>query len=210
MTETQTVYLVDDDAAMRESLSLALELEGFRVRAFPSARAFLEAYSADDAGCLVLDERMPGMSGLDLQAALASRGSALPIIFLSAFGDVPTTVRAIKGGAVDFLEKPIDKETLIARIEEALADDRRQRESASEELGILARFGALTPREREVMLLATGGLSNKQIARELGISPRTVENHRARMMEKMQADNLADLCHMSAVCGVGASRHSAA
>lgn len=200
MAELQTVFLVDDDQGMRDSLTLILELAGYRVRSYASPMEFLDDYSAEDRGCLLLDQRMPEMSGLDLQGVLLERGCLLPIIFLSAFGDVPTTVRAIQGGAIDFLEKPATTEVLLQRIQTALAEDQRRREEAATEQSILERFRQLTPREHEVLTLTTQGLTNKDIARELGISPRTVENHRARMMEKMGASNLAELCRMSAVC----------
>lgn len=200
MTETKTVFLVDDDQGMRDSMALILELAGYRVKTFASATDFLGGFSPDEHGCLLLDQRMPEMSGLDLQQVLAERGCPLPIIFLSAFGDVPTTVRAIQGGAMDFLEKPASPEILIQRIDAALEEDRKRREEAATENDILQRFRQLTPRENEVLLLTTQGLTNKDIARQLGISPRTVENHRARMMEKMQASNLADLCRMAATC----------
>ena len=200
MSEVQTVFLVDDDAALRESMALMLDQAGFRVRTFDSAHAFLEAYAASDTGCLVLDLRMPGMNGLELQEALQRKGLAPPILFLSGFGDIPATVRAIKGGAVDFLEKPVAIDTLIDRIRHSLEEDRRQRAAASDRHLIRSLYTNLTPREREIMVLATKGLSNKEIAAHLGISPRTVENHRAHVMEKMQADNIAELCHMAAVC----------
>nr|WP_276570180.1 response regulator [Thiocystis violacea] len=192
--------MVDDDPGMRDSLTLILELAGYRVRSFASPGEFLDVFSPGERGCLVLDHRMPEMTGLDLQSVLLERGSLLPIIFLSAFGDVPTTVRAIQGGAIDFLEKPASTETLLQRIEDAFAEDRRRRDEAATEHDILDRFRQLTPREHEVLTLTTRGLTNKDVARQLGISPRTVENHRARMMEKMGAGNLAELCRMSAVC----------
>lgn len=200
MTEVQTVFLVDDDQGMRDSLTLILELAGHRVRSFASPAAFLDALSPQDRGCLLLDQRMPEMSGLDLQTVLLERGNLLPIIFLSAFGDVPTTVRAIQGGAIDFLEKPASADILLRRIELAFAEDCKRREVAASESGILKRFRQLTPREHEVLLLTTKGMTNKDIARHLGISPRTVENHRARMMEKMQAANLAELCRIAVIC----------
>ncbi|MFD2110894.1 response regulator transcription factor [Thiorhodococcus fuscus] len=202
MTDVQTVFIVDDDQGMRDSLTLILDLAGYRTRSFASAAAFLDAFSPQDQGCLLLDQRMPEMTGLDLQGALVERGSLLPIIFLSAFGDVPTTVRAIQGGAIDFLEKPASTDILLKRVEAAFAENRKRRETAASEEGILERFRQLTPREHEVLLLTTQGMTNKDIARHLGISPRTVENHRARMMEKMQASNLAELCRMAAVCPV--------
>ena len=200
MSHTETVYLVDDDQPLRESLAMMLGTAGFTVRAFASGREFLDGCPPGARGCLVLDLRMPGMNGLELQRALVERGDSLPVIFLSAFGDVPTTVRAVKTGAVDFLEKPVPPEVLVARIREAIEQDRR--ESAAAELRARARthYESLTPREREVMVLVTKGLANKEIAGHLGISPRTVENHRARVMEKMDAENIAELCSLAALC----------
>ena len=200
MPEAQTVFVVDDDAAMRESMTLMLEQAGFQVRAFPNAQAFLDTCGTEELGCLVLDLRMPGMSGLELQRALTQLGYTLPIIFLSAFGDVPATVRAIKGGAVDFLEKPVSTGVLIGRIRQSLDEEERRRGRAAEVLKLRTLFDQLTPREREVMELATKGMSNKVIASRLGISPRTVENHRARLMEKLEVGNIAELCQVAAVC----------
>ncbi len=197
MTEIQTVFLVDDDQGMRDSLTLILELAGYRVKSFSSPKAFLAAFSTGDRGCILLDQRMPEMSGLDLQSVLQERGCLLPVIFLSAFGDVPTTVRAIQDGAIDFLEKPASTEMLLQRVKMALVENQRRCEEAAIKEAILERFRQLTPREIEVLNLTTKGLTNKDIARQLGISPRTVENHRARMMEKMGAGNLAELCHMA-------------
>ena len=198
MSEAPTIFVVDDDDAVRGSLELTLRLAGLRVESFASAQAMLQAFDPDRPGCLLLDQRMPGMSGLELQRALIERGSTLPVIFLSAYGDVPTTVLAVKRGALDFLEKPVSKERLLSRIEEALAQDRQQREAAATHRGLRARLGRLTAREREVMRLATRGLANKEIARRLGISPRTVENHRARLMQKLQAEGIAELCQIAA------------
>jgi two-component system, LuxR family, response regulator FixJ len=200
VSDVQTVFLVDDDDALRESMSMLLAQVGLRVRAFHSARAFLDAFTAGDSGCLVLDLRMPDMTGLELQAALLEKGSNLPVLFLSGYADVPTTVRAIKGGALDFLEKPVARDTLIARVRQALEEDRRQCAEQAEERMIRADCEQLSPREREVMLLATKGWTNKEIARQLGISSRTVENHRAHVMEKMQARNIAELCRIAAFC----------
>ncbi|MGE5153753.1 MAG: response regulator transcription factor [Bdellovibrio bacteriovorus] len=199
MPEEQTVFVVDDDAAMRASMALMLDQAGFRVRAFANAQSFLESCAADDGGCLVLDLRMPDMSGLDLQGVLNRRGYTLPIIFLSAFGDVPTTVRAIQGGAVDFLEKPVSMQVLIGRIRHSLEEDRRRRVAAAEAQRVRGLLQQLTPREREVMELATKGMANKEIAATLMISPRTVENHRARLMEKLGAGNIAELCQVAAL-----------
>ncbi|TCT19535.1 response regulator transcription factor [Thiobaca trueperi] len=200
MTDRQSVFLVDDDQGMRDSLTLILELAGYRVRSFASASDFLDALAPEEQGCLLLDQHMPEMSGLDLQSLLLERGCLLPIIFLSAFGDVPTTVRAIQGGAIDFLEKPASTEVLLQRVAAALEENDRRCAEAASANEILDRFRQLTPREHAVLKLTTQGLTNKDVARELGISPRTVENHRARMMEKMGAANLAELCRLAAVC----------
>jgi FixJ family two-component response regulator len=200
VSESQTVFLVDDDSAMRESMTSMFEQAGFRIRSFPSAQAFLNAYSPSDHGCLVLDLRMPGMTGLELQEALLKRGANLPVVFLSGYGDIPTTVRAIKRGAIDFLEKPVAMDILIGRVRQALGQDRKQRAARAWERLVRHSYANLSARERQVMALVTQGLANKEIARHLGISPRTVENHRARVMEKMQADSIADLCRMAALC----------
>lgn len=200
MNDDQTVFLVDDDEALRESLGLLLAQAGLRVRAFNSARAFLEAYAAEDSGCLVLDLRMPEMTGLELQKVLRQKGLSLPIIFLSGYGDVPTSVRAIKGGAIDFLEKPVANEVLIAYVRDALLEDRRRRAKQADARMIHGNFEQLSPREREILVLATKGLTSKEIARQLGISFRTVENHRANVIAKMQAKNIAELCRMAALC----------
>jgi len=200
MEEQQTVFVVDDDDAMRESMQLLLEMLGYQVQGFANGNAFLEFCSDQDRGCLVLDMRMPEMTGLELQQALRARGYGLPVIFLTGFGDVPTTVRALKAGAVDFLEKPVSKSILTERIERAFEIDRQRRNNADAVETVRSRCATLTRRELQVMGMATQGLSNKEIAGELGISPRTVETHRARVMEKMEADNIASLCNMVALC----------
>jgi two-component system, LuxR family, response regulator FixJ len=200
MNTTPAVLLVDDDPAVRKSLSLALTLAGYQVRSYASPDELLRELTPEQRGCLVLDLRMPGMSGLELQQELQARGCTLPIIFISAFGDIPATVRAMKGGALDFLEKPFSTEALMARIDEAFATDERQREHLAWKQKIQERALQLTRRERDVLVLVTEGLSNKDMARRLDISPRTVEKYRARVMEKMQADSIADLCHMATVC----------
>jgi FixJ family two-component response regulator len=200
MNEEQRVFIVDDDEPIRESMTALLETLGYRVRGFASAKSFLASCSNEDRGCLVLDLRMPEMNGLELQQALRKRGYGLPIIFLSGFGDVPTTVRAVKAGAVDFLEKPVSKNTLIERIERAFEIERQRRRDTSAVEAVRARCAKLTPRELQVMGFATQGVSNRDIARELQISPRTVETHRARMMGKMEADSIAMLCNMVALC----------
>ncbi|MFO8003201.1 response regulator transcription factor [Thioalkalivibrio sp.] len=205
MNESPVVMLLDDDPGVRRSLSLALSLAGYQVLTYATAEDLLKGLEPAQPGCLVLDLRMPGMGGLEVQEALSARGCSLPVIFISAFGDIPTTVRALKAGAVDFLEKPFTTDNLIARIEEAIETDRQQRAQALAQQTILSRVKQLTGREMEVMRLVTAGLSNKDIARQLEISPRTVEKYRARVMEKMHADSIADLCQMvAATSGPGA------
>jgi two-component system, LuxR family, response regulator FixJ len=198
MSGTPAVILLDDDSAMRRSLTLALELAGYKVRAYASAESMFEGLDPGQPGCMLLDLRMPGMGGLEVQEALQARGCTLPVIFISAFGDIPSTVRALKGGAIDFIEKPFTAETLVARIEEAIALDRRQRGDKEAQAAVAHRARQLTRREHEVMHFVTEGLSNKEIARTMEISPRTVEKYRARVMEKMCADSIADLCQMVA------------
>lgn len=198
--------LLDDDPGVRRSLSLALSLAGYEVEAYATAEDLLRGLDPAQPGCLVLDLRMPGMGGLEVQQALSARGCLLPIIFMSAFGDIPTTVRALKAGAVDFLEKPFSTDNLVARIDEAIETDRQQRAQEALRQTILDRVKQLTGREREVMQLVTAGLSNKDIARQLDISPRTVEKYRARVMEKMHADSIADLCQMAATSSGSGTR----
>ena len=190
---TQTIYVVDDDEAMRDSMTWLLEGEAYRVTCFDSAESFLKAWRNDMHGCLVLDVRMPEMSGLELQEKLDSLGSQLPVIFVTGHGDVPMAVSALQRGACDFIEKPFHNEDLLSRIQRALELDnqlsaRRQRDGA-----ISHRLDQLTQREREVMQLVVAGKLNKQIADELNISMKTVEAHRARVMEKMGVRTLAEL-----------------
>ena len=198
MNDTPVVILLDDDPAVRRSLTLALGLAGYQVQSYASAAEMLDALNPAQPGCLLLDLRMPGMGGLEVQETLQARGCTMPVIFISAFGDIPTTVRALKAGAVDFVEKPFTTEALVARIEEALALDQLQRNEKEWRVRVARRARQLTGRELEVMHLVTEGLSNKEIARQLEISPRTVEKYRARVMEKMHADNIADLCQIVA------------
>jgi two-component system response regulator FixJ len=197
---TAVVYIVDDDAAMRESLLALIEGAGFAARAFEDGNAFLAACKPEWRGCLVLDVKMPGLSGLAVQAELTKRGVRLPVIFLTGHGDVPMAVRAVKAGAVDFLEKPIEGKVLIARIGAALARDAALRHKPSDDAVLRARYASLTERERQVMSLAVAGKPNKDIARALGISHRTVEIHRARVMRKMDAHTLFELADMARVC----------
>lgn len=200
MSESPTVFVVDDDEAVLGALVWSLKEAGLKVQGFASGEEALAANLGERPGCLVLDLRMPGMSGLELQEALQERGSQTPIIFISGHGDIPSSVRAIKAGAIDFVEKPLSRDALVQRIREAFAVDGERRRQRAMETEIVGRYRRLTAREREVMTLVTSGLSNKEIARQLQISPRTVENHRARVMATMLADSLAQLCQMAGIC----------
>jgi FixJ family two-component response regulator len=194
MTERKsTVFVVDDEDAIRRSLSLLLDSVGLRSECYSSAAAFLEAHDAGGGGCLLLDIRMPVLSGLDLQKKLREKCSTLPIIFLTGHADVPLAVRAMQAGAFDFLEKPFHDQELLDRIHAALEHDAGTRRDLRQRQSVVERLGQLTPREREVMKLIVEGKANKIVADELSISERTVEIHRARVMDKMQADSLAHL-----------------
>lgn len=196
MPEKQTVFVVDDDQAARESLRWLLESVGHPVRCFGSAREFLAEYDGSVPGCLVLDVRMPGMSGLELQSHLQEQQWCLPIIMVTGHGDVPMAVRAMKSGAVDFLQKPYNDQVLLDRIQQAL-ELCRQRSREHYELSRLQRnYEQLTPREKEVAELVVSGKANKVIAIELDLSPKTIEVHRANVMEKMQARSLSELVRM--------------
>jgi FixJ family two-component response regulator len=191
-----TVFVVDDDDAVRTSLRLLLKSVGLPVETHASAQAFLDAYDPERAGCLVLDIRMPGMSGLELQQRLTEMHAILPIVFITGHGDVPMAVEAMQHGAVDFIQKPFRDQDLIDRINQALEKDNANRAGLRERDAILRRMQQLTPREREVLDLVTKGKANKVIAGDLGVSQRTVEIHRARVMEKMAASSLAHLVRM--------------
>lgn len=197
-----TVFLVDDDPAVRDAVSLFLELKGRSVELFDSAQAFLDAYDPDRPGCLVLDIRMPGMSGLELQDLLLEKQLGIPIIFISGHGDVPVAVKAFKAGAVDFLEKPFDNHRLLACIDKAISNDTERRQRQRQRSDMLERYQQLTPREQQVMVLVAEGNTNKDIARRLDISHRTVEIHRRRVMEKLGANSVSDLVSVSVLCGV--------
>ena len=201
MTDSNaTVFVVDDDQAMRNSLKWLISSVGMRVECFGSADEFLAGYPAGRAGCLLLDVRMPGMSGLELQEVLAERDIHLPVIIITGHGDVPMAVRALKAGAIDFIEKPFNDELLLDAIRNALALDERRRDVQHERAEVGERLVQLTPREREVMDMVTDGKSNKEIASQLGVSAKTVEAHRARVMEKMRARSLAELVRMALLC----------
>jgi FixJ family two-component response regulator len=191
-----TIFVVDDDSAVRDALKLLLRSVGQAVETFGSAQEFLDAYSEDRPGCLVLDIRMPGMSGLELQQKLNEKHSILPIIFITGHGDVPMAVEAMQAGAVDFIQKPFRDQDLIDRINQALEKDSSNRAALGERNDIRRRLETLTPREREVLDLVVHGKANKVIAGDLKLSQRTVEIHRARVMEKMQASSLAHLVRM--------------
>jgi two-component system response regulator FixJ len=191
-----TVFVVDDDDAVRTSLRLLLKSVGLPVETFGSAQEFLDAFDAERAGCLVLDIRMPGMSGLELQQRLNEIHAIIPIVFITGHGDVPMAVEAMQHGAVDFIQKPFRDQDLIDRINQALEKDRENRAGLKERDAIRRRMQQLTPREREVLNLVTQGKANKVIAGDLNVSQRTVEIHRARVMEKMGASSLAYLVRM--------------
>ena len=189
----QIIYVVDDDEALRDSLLWMLESHGYRALGFDSAEAFLSAHGPAMIGCLVLDVRMPGMSGLELFEELRNRHSTLPVVFITGHGDVPMAVLALKKGASDFIEKPFNDKEMLTLVEACLSRERETREQARQEADTARRLDQLTGREREVLDLIIAGRLNKQIADDLGISIKTVEVHRARVMEKMQANSLAEL-----------------
>lgn len=191
--DNQTVFIIDDDQAVRDSLGLLMKSVGLESISFSCAPDFLESFDPDQAGCLVLDIRMPGMSGLELQQELSQRKATIPIIFITGHGDVPMAVQAIRDGAVDFIQKPFRDQDLIDRIHKALDVDAQTREQWSKRQVVLQNMNTLTKRERQIMEMIVEGKPNKVIAAELFLSQRTVEVHRAKAMEKMQADSLADL-----------------
>jgi FixJ family two-component response regulator len=191
------VTIIDDDEAMRESLATLLAAEGLKTRSFDSADAFLQAGGDRDGGCLILDIQMPGMTGLDLQAELLRRGAGLPVVMITGQGDVPKAVAALKAGAVDFLEKPYSVDKLLKAVREALDREGRLRRFDRERSEVESRLAQLSRREREVMDLMVRGHPNKLIASALGISARTVENHRAKVMEKMECESLPALIHLT-------------
>jgi len=188
----ELIYIVDDEASVGEALSTLLRANGKRVQIFTSGQDFLDFARRDTCACLILDLKMPGLGGLEVQKLISTKTS-IPVIFLTGRGDIPSTVRAMKEGAVDFLTKPVDEEALLVSVERALRQDRASRQEAVEQARLVARFETLTPREREVLLLLARGLLNKQAAFELGITEYTVQIHRGHIMRKMQADSFATL-----------------
>jgi FixJ family two-component response regulator len=194
-----TIHVVDDDQAVRESIKWLIESVGMNIETYGSADEFLDKYTEDSLGCVILDVRMPGLSGLDLQAIIRERGIDLPVIFITGHGDVPMAVRALKNGAVDFIEKPFNDQTLLDTIQAALQRHRDRLKKRGELDNIQARYDGLTTREQQVMDMVVSGKPNRDVAEALGISVKTVEVHRAKVMEKMQAKSIAELVKMSMI-----------
>lgn len=197
------VFIVDDEESIRDSIALLLRSVGIASRSFPDAPSFLGEYRPEDPGCLVLDVRMPRMSGMELQQELNRRGWMLPLIFITGHGDVPMAVEAMREGAVDFLQKPFNDDELIRRVQRALQQDLRMRQQSGDREALVQRRDSLTPRELEVAARIIAGQANKVIALELDLSERTVELHRARVMQKMAARGLAQLVQMWMVLDQG-------
>jgi FixJ family two-component response regulator len=200
--EEPIVYVVDDDASVRDALRSLFRSVGLRVEVFGSAPEFLQSKLPDVASCLILDIRLPRLSGLDFQVDLARAGIHIPIIFMTGHGDIPMTVRAMKAGAVDFLTKPFRDQDMLDAVAAAIERDRNSRDEAKILSDLHAHFGTLTAREREVMALVTAGLMNKQVAAEIGIAEITVKIHRGQIMRKMAAKSLADLVKMAQTLGL--------
>jgi FixJ family two-component response regulator len=200
--EEPIVYIVDDDASLRDALRSLLRSVGLRVQLFGSAPELLQSKLAETASCLVLDIRLPGVSGLDFQSDLVKANIHVPIIFMTGHGDIPMSVRAMKAGAIDFLTKPFRDQDMLDAVMMALERDRKRRESEGSLSEVRARFQSLTPREREVMGLVTAGLMNKQIAAETELAEITVKIHRGHVMKKMAARSLADLVRMAEALGM--------
>ncbi len=196
MNDQVSVFIVDDDREVRDALQLLMESVGLKVECFESSQQYLDQFAPEKPGCLVLDVRMPGMSGLDLQARLAEERLCPPIIIITGHGDVPMAVRAVQAGAMDFIEKPFNDQVLLDSVHRAIEKDAQQRGDVSRLAEIEARFAKLTPREQEVLELVVAGRRNKLIAADLGVSQSTVEAHRAKVMEKMEADTLSELMRM--------------
>ena len=198
-----TVFIVDDDEAVRDSLALLMASVGLAVEVYDSAAAFLDGHDPAQPGCLILDVRMPGMSGIDLQDRLVTMHSILPVIFITGHGDVPMAVHAMRSGAVDFIQKPFGEQAILDRVQQAVRQDSRNRELLDRQEELRRRLEALTPRERQVMDLVVAGKANKVIADELDVSERTVEIHRARVMHKTGAESLPHLVRIVLEAGEG-------
>ena len=205
-TRESIVFVIDDDASMRRALTNLFQSVGLAVEVFGSASEMLQAKLPDVASCLVLDIRLPGLSGLDFQTELAKANIQIPIIFMTGHGDVPMTVRAMKGGAVDFLTKPLRDQDMLDAVMTAIERDRKRREADRIVANLQAHFEALTPREREILALVSTGLLNKQIAAELGLAEITVKIHRGHVMRKMGAKSLADLLKKAETLGINRSK----
>ncbi|NVN87992.1 MAG: response regulator transcription factor FixJ [Rhodopseudomonas sp.] len=201
MPRKGNVYVIDDDPAMRDSLDFLLDSSGFNVKVFESALAFLDALSAAESGCILSDVRMPGIDGIDLLKRLKALGSRLPVLIMTGHGDVPLAVEAMKLGAIDFIEKPFEDDRLIGMIEAALGQAERGAKTEAVAQDIAARVESLSPRERQVMDGLVAGLSNKVLARDFDISPRTIEVYRANVMTKMQASSLSELVRLAMRAG---------
>ena len=202
MASSPIVHVVDDDEAVRKATERLLNAAGFTVRTYGSADAFLSAFEADTAGCIVLDVRMPGPSGTELQTMMASRDDRIPIIFLTGHAEVPDSVRAIQRGAIDSLMKPVDAPVLIDAVSRALARDSADRVTRANRRTLQARYERLTPREREVFAHLIGGQINKQVAADLNITERTIKLHRARIFEKLEVDSMAGLVRLAIDLGI--------
>jgi FixJ family two-component response regulator len=203
MSDPATVFIVDDDVAVRDSLGMLLEAAGYAAEAFQCAADFLDNLTPSTRGCLILDVRMPDMDGLDLQKELIRRGARLPVIFLTGHGTIPATVRAIKAGAMDFLTKPVDGPALLAHVEKALKQGSAQQKRIDSYQAAASRLATLTDREREVLTLAVAGHVSKEIAQRLGISSRTVEIHRAHILQKTGASNLLEVARITGLLESG-------
>ncbi|MFK5892131.1 MAG: response regulator transcription factor [Pseudomonadota bacterium] len=199
MNYQTTVFIIDDDSDVRNALQLLMESVGLRVKTFASALDYIQQFDFNQAGCLIVDVRMPGMSGLDLQAQLTAEKHHPPIIIITGHGDVPMAVKAVKAGAVDFIEKPFNNQSMLDSVHRAIELDAKQRGEVSRKLEIEQRYESLTPREKEVFTRVVAGQRNKVIAAELFITQSTIEVHRARVMEKMLAKSLSDLMRMALV-----------